>query len=104
MDKNQFVLEQFLDNWTCPFFVKILKCFPHKHRKSVTYVTTVGMDAVQTTLPHRPDQPPESFLGDHLPILLQYLERVVKVICWTIVGSCSLPQDVLEMLNWTEIR
>ena len=29
-------------------------------------MTTVGVDAVQTTLPHGPDQPPESVLGTEL--------------------------------------
>ena len=47
---------------------KIHKWLHRKHRKVVTRVTTVGVDVVQTTLPHGPDQPPESSLNTDVTV------------------------------------
>ena len=64
----------------------------------------VGVDSVQATLPCGYDRPPQSLLRDCLPPLLQYLEHLVEVIRWWVVGSRSLPQNISEMFYGTEIR
>ena len=48
---------------------KLQKRFHDKYRKSLTYVTTVGVDTVQATLPHGPNKPPENVLGTDLRYL-----------------------------------
>ena len=93
-----------------PIFNKVTPIFKNQNKgltgKSVSIfsVSTTSANAGKTSLSHGVHKPPQSQLGDEVPLLLEKLEELVQVHCWMMVFLNAAAKDIPGMFNWVKVR